>query len=240
MGDERDSVCSICGVVNSRKKIIKCDTCGCLFHLSYVKCDACGCLFHLSYVGLTRAQIEAFGRWNCDQCLGVARFPARAETTPINLVGYIGMCHHSLRVLNRIPKEDVIPVAEALQLLSREALDIGVPSELACGRLGVVIGIWSARVSAVGGGNSRFQRWLCSRLPDLWKTLISRPYKSPRERGMGSVKRMKLWREKLRPNLPRVMWMGIWGTSISWGFSTSGWRYTYGLEGKAPFGLRKP
>ena len=58
MGDERDSVCSFCGVVNRRKRLVKCDT--------------CGCLFHLSCVGLTRAQAEDFGRWNCEQCRGVA------------------------------------------------------------------------------------------------------------------------------------------------------------------------
>ena len=85
----------------------------------------CECLFHLSCVGFTKAQAEALGRWNCEQCRGVARVPARAETPPIDLVGYIGRCHHSLRVLNRIPKGAVIPVAEALQRLIREALDRG-------------------------------------------------------------------------------------------------------------------
>ena len=100
MGDERDSVCSFCGVVNRRKRLLKCDT--------------CGCLFHLSCVGLTRAQAEAFGRWNCEQCRGVARVPARAETRPIALVKYVGRCHHSLRVLNCIPKVAVTPVADAL------------------------------------------------------------------------------------------------------------------------------
>ena len=119
MGDERDSVCSFSGVVNRR-------------HVGET-CDTCGCLFHLSCVGLTRAQAEAFGRWNCEQCLSVARVPARAETPPIDLVGYIGRCHHSLRVLNRIPKGAIIPVADALQRLIREALDRG--SEIAWGRL---------------------------------------------------------------------------------------------------------
>ena len=119
MGDERDSVCSFCGVVNRRKKLIRCDT--------------CGCLVHLSCVGLIRAQAEAFGWWNCEQCRGVAMAPARAETPPIDLVGYIGKCHHSLRVLNRNPKGAVIPVSDALQHLIREVLDRG--SELACGRL---------------------------------------------------------------------------------------------------------
>ena len=130
MGDERDSVCSFCGVVNRRKRLVKCDT--------------CGCLFHLSCVGLTRAQAEAFGRWNCGQCRGVARVPARAETPPIDLVGYIGRCHHSLRVLNRIPNWAVIPVADALHHLIREALDRG--SEIAWGRL-LSFSYWGARVS---------------------------------------------------------------------------------------------
>ena len=65
MGDERDSVCSFCGVVNKRKKLIRCDT--------------CGCLFHLSCVGLTRAQAEAFGRWNCEQCRGAVSGPSPLE-----------------------------------------------------------------------------------------------------------------------------------------------------------------
>ena len=34
----------------------------------------------VSCVGLTRAQAEAFERWNCEQCRGVARVLARAET----------------------------------------------------------------------------------------------------------------------------------------------------------------
>ena len=82
-----------------------------------IRCDTCGCLFHLSCVGLTRAQAEAFGRRNCKQCRGAARAPARVETPPIELVGYIGRSHHSLRVLNRIPKGAVIRVADALQRL---------------------------------------------------------------------------------------------------------------------------
>ena len=73
IGDERDSVCSFCGVINRRKKLIRCDT--------------CGCLFHLSCVGLTWTQAEAFGRWNCVQCRCVAKVPARAETPPFDLVG---------------------------------------------------------------------------------------------------------------------------------------------------------
>ena len=133
MGDERDSVCSFCGVVNRRKRLIKCDT--------------CGCLFHLSCVGRIRAQAEASGRWNCEQCRGVARVPARAEIPPIDMVGYIGRCHHSLRVLNRILKGAVIPVADALPHLIREALDIG--SEIAWCRLFLVIEVWGARVSPV-------------------------------------------------------------------------------------------
>ena len=100
MGDGKDSVCSLCIVVNWRKRLIKCDT--------------YGCLFHLSCVGLTRAQAEAFVRWNCEQNRGVARVPARAETPPIDLVGQIGRCHHSLRFLNQIPKGAVIPVTDAL------------------------------------------------------------------------------------------------------------------------------
>ena len=109
MGDERDSVCSFCGVVNRSKRLNK--------------CDACGCLFHLSCVGLIRAQAEAFGRWNCEHCRGVARVPTGAEIPPINLVGHIGRCHQSLRVLNRIPKRAIIPMADELQRLIREALD---------------------------------------------------------------------------------------------------------------------
>ena len=98
-----------------------------------IRCDTCGCLYHLSCVGFTRAQAEAFRRWNCEHCRGVARVPARAETPLIDLVGYIGRCHHSLRVLNRIPKGAVIPVADSLQRLIREALDWS--SDLAWGRL---------------------------------------------------------------------------------------------------------
>ena len=135
MGDERDSVCSFCGVVNRRKRLVKCDT--------------CGCLFLLSCVGLTRAQAEAFGRWNCEQCRGVARVPARAETPPIDLVGYIGRCHHSLRVLNRIPKGAVIPVADALQRLIREALDRGC--EIAWGRL-LSFSYWGLGCPGESGG----------------------------------------------------------------------------------------
>ena len=135
MGDERDSVCSFCGVVNRRKKLIRCDT--------------CKCLFHLSCVGLTRAQAEAFGRWNCEQCRVVSRAPARAETPPIDLVGYISKCHHSLRVLNRIPKGAVIPVADALQRLIREALDRS--SELAWGRL-LSFSYWGLRCPGESGG----------------------------------------------------------------------------------------
>ena len=51
----------------------------------------------------------------------------------LDLVGYIGRCHHSLKVLNRILKGAVIPVVDALQRLIREALDRS--SELAWGRL---------------------------------------------------------------------------------------------------------
>ena len=135
MGDGIDSVCSFCGVVNRRKRLVKCDT--------------CGCLFHLSCVGLTRAQAEAFVRWNCEQCRGVVRVPVRAETPPIDLVGYIGRCHHSFRVLNRIPKGAVIPVADALQRLIREALDRG--SEIALGRL-LSFSIWGLGCPGESGG----------------------------------------------------------------------------------------
>ena len=134
MGNERDSACSFCEVVNRRKKLIR--------------CDICECLFHLSCVGITRVQDEAFW-WNCQQCRGIARVPARAETPPIDLVGYIVMCHHSLRVLNRIPKGAVIPVADALQRLIREALDRG--SELAWGRL-LSFSYWGLRCPGESGG----------------------------------------------------------------------------------------
>ena len=107
------------------------------------------CLFHLSCVGLTRAKAEAFGRWNCEQCRGVARAPARAETPPIDLVGYIGKCHHRLRVLNRIPNWAVIPVADALQRLIREALDRG--SELAWYKL-LSFNYWGLRCPGESGG----------------------------------------------------------------------------------------
>ena len=113
------------------------------------KCDTCGCLFHLSCVGLTRAQAEAFGRWNCEQCRGVARVPAKAETPPIDLVGYIVRCHHILRVLNRIPKGAVIPVADALQRLIREALDRG--NEIAWGRL-LSFSYWGLGCPGESGG----------------------------------------------------------------------------------------
>ena len=71
MGDVTDSVCTFYGVVNMRKGLIKCDTCGCVF-------------MHNSCVGLNRAQGEAFGRWNCKQCRSVAIILVRAETSPIN------------------------------------------------------------------------------------------------------------------------------------------------------------
>ena len=129
IGDERDSVCCFCGVVNRRKRLINCDT--------------CGCLFHLSCVGLTRAQAEAFMRWNCEQCQGVARVPTRAETPPIDLVGYIGRCRHSLRVLNHFPKGAVIPVPYALQRLINEALNRD--SEASLGLYPLAIGVWGAR-----------------------------------------------------------------------------------------------
>ena len=126
--------------LNSRKRLIKWDT--------------CGCLFHLSCVGLTRAQAEAFWRWNCEHCRGVERVPAKAETPPIDLVGYIGRCHHSLKVLNRIPKGVVIPVADALQRLIREALDRG--SEIAWSKL-LCFSYLGAWVSPVEWGKFRFQ-----------------------------------------------------------------------------------
>ena len=119
MSDGKDSICSFCGVVNRRKTLNKCDT--------------CECLFHLSYVGHTRAQAEANWRLNCEQCWDIARVPARTETPPIDLEVHIGRCHHSLRVLNRISKGAVTPVVDSLQRLIREALDSS--SELAWGSL---------------------------------------------------------------------------------------------------------
>ena len=73
----------------------------------------------------------------CSEGSGESRDPT------IDLVGHIGKCHHSLRVLNRIPKRAANPVADALQRLIREALDRG--SEIVFYPL--VIGVWSARVS---------------------------------------------------------------------------------------------
>ena len=59
---------------------------------------------------------------------------ATAETLPIDLVWYIGRCHHSLRGLKTEYRRGLFsPVADALQRLIREALDRG--SELAWGRL---------------------------------------------------------------------------------------------------------
>ena len=155
----------------------------------------CGYLFHFSCVGLTKEQAETFGRWNCEQCRSVARVPSRTETPPIDLVEYIGRCLHSLRVLNRIPKEAVTPVADALQHLIREALDRG--SELAWGGL-LSFSYWGLGCPGESGGgdNSRFQLWLGSRLSNLWKAENFGPCKSPRERGMGSVERMKLCKEE--------------------------------------------
>ena len=58
-------------------------------------------------------------------------------------------CHHSLRVLNRIPKGAVIPVADALQRLIREGLDRG--SELAWGRL-LFFSYWGLRYPGESSG----------------------------------------------------------------------------------------
>ena len=139
MGDERDSVCSFCGVVNRRKKLIRCNTCG-------VPLPPLMCRPH---------QRASLGLWEVElrECRGVARVPTRAETPPIDLVGYIGRCHHSLRVLNRIPKRAVTPVAEALQHLIREALDRG--SELAWGRL-LSFSYWGLRCPGEFGGGLSF------------------------------------------------------------------------------------
>ena len=81
----------------------------------------------------------------CSEGSGESRDPTNIF---IDLVGYIGRCHHSLRVLNRMPKGAVIPVAEALQRLIREALDKG--SEIAWGRLlSFSYWVWGAWVSPV-------------------------------------------------------------------------------------------
>lgn len=119
MGDSVDPVCASCGIFNRRKRSIKCAT--------------CRSQFHLSCVGVTREQAEIIGRWNCRQCRGVSRAPVRTQALPLDLVGYIGECRDKLRVLSRVPKGSVIPVADALQRLIREALSDG--SELAWGRL---------------------------------------------------------------------------------------------------------
>ena len=105
---------------------------------------------------------------------GCSEDPARVETPPIDLVGHIGRCHYSLRVLNRIPKGAVIPVADALQRLIIGALDSG--SELAWGRL-LSFSNWG-----LGGDKSLFQRWLGSRLPNLCKIQIFRSCKLPLKR----------------------------------------------------------
>ena len=119
MGDQADPVCVSCGASNRRKRSIRCAICG-------------GC-FHLSCVGLTRAQAEVFGRWSCVRCRGVAPAPPRPHPLPsLDLGGYVGECRHRLRVLNRIPKEAVIPVGDALQRLIREVLN--EKSKVAWGR----------------------------------------------------------------------------------------------------------
>ena len=108
-----------------------------------------GAFFHLSCVGLTREQAEALGRWNCEQCQGIKRVPVRAETPPINLVGYNDRCHHSLSDLNRIPKRAVIPVADAQQSIIRECLDRG--SEIAWGRI-LSFSYWGLGCPGESGG----------------------------------------------------------------------------------------
>ena len=103
MSDAGDPVCASCGTSNRRKRAIVCAT--------------CGTQFHLSCVGITRAQAGAIGRWNCGQCRGISRPPVRAQAAPLDLVAYIGECRGKLRVLNRVPKGAIVPVAEALQRL---------------------------------------------------------------------------------------------------------------------------
>ena len=65
------------------------------------------------------------------------------------MVGYIGRCHHSLRVLNRIPKGALIPVVDALQRLIKQVLDRG--SELAWDRL-LSFSYWGLRCPGESGG----------------------------------------------------------------------------------------
>ena len=111
--------------------------------------DSVGPQFHLSCVGITRAQAGAIGRWNCGQCRGISRPPVRAQAAPLDLVAYIGECRGKLRVLNQIPKGAVIPVADALQRLLREALNGG--SELAWGRL-MSFSYWGLGCPSVNDG----------------------------------------------------------------------------------------
>ena len=157
-----------CRVVNRRKR--------------RVRCANCDCLFHVSCVGLTRAQADAFGRWNFEQCQGVARVPTRPrELNWRGILLGVTIVWVSWTVFRRWLLSQWQMLSQALD--GGSSCEVGPPTSL-------------SYCSPVDWGKFRFQRWLGSRLPDLWKALLFWPYRSPREWGMGSVKGMALWREK--------------------------------------------
>ena len=108
---EEGILCDVCGVINNRKR--------------HVGCGDCGKQYHLTCVGLKRAQADALGRWLCAVCRGVGVNPQQGlqpQRLP-DFEGYLSSCRSRMRVLARIPRGAVIPVADALRRLIQEALE---------------------------------------------------------------------------------------------------------------------
>ena len=102
--------CDTCKVVNDKK-----------WHVS---CGECNRHHHLTCVGIKRAQVAALGRWLCAVCRGLVAEPEpnlQPSQLP-DLEEYLSGCRSRLRVLARIPRGAVIPVADALRKLLQEAL----------------------------------------------------------------------------------------------------------------------
>ena len=96
-----------------------------------VHCTTSGGRNHLSCIGLTQRQVSDLGAWSCLACRGMNNRSAAGDGLggQLSLEGYVGACQSMLRVLTRVPKGAVGPVASALTRLIREALEQGTQLE---------------------------------------------------------------------------------------------------------------
>ncbi|KAI0987054.1 hypothetical protein GJ496_007327 [Pomphorhynchus laevis] len=110
--------CHVCSTINRRKQL--------------VQCSDYRSMFHLSCVDLTKRQASAIPIWRCSKCLHNPTFSdCRSTVTPVfpdnkttTLLDYIAMCRRSHKVLSRIPKGAIVFVAQSLDCLLMDTINL--------------------------------------------------------------------------------------------------------------------